>query len=59
MNETDNLMETATTAGAGGLITTPLWLHTDLSTLGLLMGIAWIAMQMYYKVKNERRKDRK
>ncbi|WP_316235051.1 MULTISPECIES: hypothetical protein [unclassified Bradyrhizobium] len=51
-------METATTAGAGAMITAPLWLSAVdpyLKVIGMAMGIAWIAMQMYYKVKNERR----
>jgi len=54
-------METATTAGAGAMVTTPLWLHTInpyLQAVGFVMGIAWIAVQMYYKVKNERKKNR-
>lgn len=54
-------METATTAGAGIVITTPLWLQTVnpyLQAIGVVAGVAWIAMQMYYKVKNERKKGK-
>jgi ABC-type multidrug transport system permease subunit len=51
-------METTTTAGAGAMLTTPMWLSTInpyLQTAGVVMGILWLAMQMYYKFKNERR----
>jgi len=47
-------------AGAGALLVNPL-LHSaeaGIQTLGVLIGIAWIAMQMYYKVRNERNNDR-
>ncbi|MGZ3675361.1 MAG: hypothetical protein ACXVCO_13730 [Ktedonobacterales bacterium] len=50
-------METATTAGAGAMVSSPLWLSTInpyLQVAAVLMGIAWIGMQMYYKVKQER-----
>jgi len=53
------IMETATTAGAGIAVTSPLWLQTlnpYLQAIAVVVGVAWIAMQMYYKVKNERRK---
>jgi hypothetical protein len=54
-------METATTAGAGIAVTAPLWLQTlnpYLQLVAVVMGCSWIAVQMYYKIKNERRKGR-
>jgi ABC-type multidrug transport system permease subunit len=54
----ESVMETTTTAGAGAMLTTPMWLSTInpyLQTAGVVMGILWLAMQMYYKFKNERR----
>lgn len=51
-------METTTTAGAGAMITTPMWLTTIspyLQTIGVVMGIAWIAMQMYFKIKDRKK----
>jgi hypothetical protein len=52
-------METATTAVAGAAVTTPLWLQAItpyMQFVAVAMGVAWIAMQMYYKVRNERDK---
>lgn len=54
-------MDTATTAGAGAMLTTPLWLHTlnpYLQFVGMTLGISWVLMQMYYKLKNERKKSK-
>ena len=52
-------METATTAGAGAAIVSPWWLpllHDAIAGWLLpLMGVAWLAMQMYYKYKKESR----
>lgn len=54
-------METATTAGAGAALTAPWWIQT-LTPYGqftvMVMGGIWIAVQLYYKIKNERRKRR-
>ena len=54
-------METATTAGAGVAVTSPLWLQTLNPYVQLsvaLLGGVWIAVQIYYKIKNERKKDK-
>jgi hypothetical protein len=56
MLEENTLMEHVTTAGAGTLIINPLWLQAvspALQTVGVLMGIAWIGVQMYYTIKNK------
>jgi hypothetical protein len=58
MDET-RVMETATTAGAGAMITSPLWLQTlnPLVQFAVaIMGGVWLAVQIYYKIKNERKK---
>lgn len=41
------------------MVVTPFWstVTPALQVIAVLMGIAWIGMQMYYKVKNERKKD--
>jgi hypothetical protein len=57
--EQESVMETATTAGAGAMITAPFWLQAItpyMQFVAVAMGVAWIAMQMYYKVRNERDK---
>jgi hypothetical protein len=57
----ESVMETATTAGAGVAITTPLWMHSVnpyLQFVALVLGITWIGMQMFYKIRNERKKAR-
>lgn len=49
-------MEHFTTATAGAAIVSPWWLgalHSGAEYLLPFMGIAWIAMQMYYKIKKE------
>jgi hypothetical protein len=49
------MMERVNDVGSGMALTAPLWLPTLQQgvSVGLgLMGIAWIAMQMYYKVRN-------
>ncbi|MGM5019217.1 hypothetical protein [Tardiphaga sp. 367_B4_N1_1] len=54
-------METATTAGAGVAITSPLWLQTInpyVQFVVACMGGIWIAVQLYYKIKNERKARR-
>jgi hypothetical protein len=55
----ESVMETATTAGAGAAIVSPWWLpllHDAIAGWLLpLMGVAWLAMQMYYKYKKESR----
>jgi hypothetical protein len=54
-------METATTAGAGAALTAPLWMQaiTPYAQFAIMvMGGCWLAMQMYYKFKNERKKAR-
>ena len=62
----ESVMEPSTTAVSGAAITSPLWLHT-VHTGHLVLdaaynvaqyllpfaGLAWIAMQMHYKRKNE------
>ena len=53
--------ERVTDGVAGGMITTPLWLASihDVFVQWLVpaLGAAWLIMQMYYKIKNERLKD--
>jgi hypothetical protein len=54
-------METVTTAGAGVAITTPLWLQTMnpyVQFTAAVMGAIWLGVQIYYKIKNERKKQR-
>lgn len=49
-------MDTTTHAIAGAAIVSPWWLsslHTGAEWLLPFMGIAWIAMQMYFKLKKE------
>jgi hypothetical protein len=55
----ESVMETATTAGAGVAMTSPLWLQTVnpyVQFVVAVMGGVWIAVQLYYKIKNERNK---
>lgn len=56
----ESVMDHATSAGAGALIINGLAHLQELSiqSIGVLVGIAWVLMQMYYKVKNERKKSR-
>lgn len=51
-------MDTATTAGAGAALTSPWWIQTlnpYVQLIVALMGGVWIAVQIYYKIKNERK----
>lgn len=51
-------MEVTTTAGAGVAITTPLWLSTMnpyIQFVVAVMGGVWLGVQIYYKIKNERK----
>jgi hypothetical protein len=55
----ESVMETVTTAGAGAAFTSPLWLHTlnpYVQFAVALLGGAWLCVQIYYKIKNERTK---
>lgn len=57
----ESVMETATTAGAGVAITSPLWLQAVnpyVQFIVACMGGVWIAVQLYYKIKNERKGGR-
>lgn len=59
--DTKSVMETTTTVGAGAMVSTPLWLsaiNPYLQAVGVILGITWIGVQMYYKIKNERKRDR-
>lgn len=52
----ESVMDTTTHAIAGAAIVSPWWLsslHTGAEWLLPFMGIAWIAMQMYFKLKKE------
>jgi hypothetical protein len=49
-------METATTAGAGAALTSPLWLNTVNPYIQLAVGLlggVWLIVQIYYKIKNK------
>lgn len=51
-------METATTAGAGVAVTSPFWLQTlnpYIQLVVAVMGGVWLGVQIYYKIKNERK----
>lgn len=51
----DQFVERATTAIAAGALSNPLWLpHLEKAlSLGLSsLGIVWLLVQIYYKVKN-------
>ena len=55
----EGVMETATTAGAGVAVTSPLWfqdLHPYVQLALAALGGAWLIVQMYYKIRNERKK---
>lgn len=57
----ESVMETVTTVGSTVAVTTPLWLqevdpYVRFSVA--LLGAVWIVVQLYYKLKNERRKYR-
>lgn len=50
-------MDHATSAGAGALIINGLahgLQSISLNSVGVFVGIVWVLMQMYYKVKQER-----
>jgi hypothetical protein len=52
----ESVMETATTAGAGAALTSPLWLATLNPYVQLAVGIlggVWLVVQIYYKIKNK------
>lgn len=54
-------MDHATSASAGALIVN--WLYSlsasiSLNSIGALVGIIWVLVQIYYKIKNERMKAR-
>lgn len=52
----ENVMETATTAGAGVALTSPLWLNTVNPYLQFTVGVlgaVWLVVQLYYKIKNK------
>lgn len=54
----ESIMDTATTAGAGAALTSPWWIQTlnpYVQLIVALMGGVWIAVQIYYKIKNERK----
>jgi hypothetical protein len=56
----ESIMETATTAGAGIAITSPLWLQTlnpVVQFVVAIMGGVWLGVQIYYRIKNERSKN--
>lgn len=55
----EGVMETATTAGAGVAVTSPLWfqdLHPYVQLALAALGGTWFFVQIYYKIKNERKK---
>lgn len=51
-------MDTVTTAGAGAAVVSPWWLplltsaHEAAAWLLPFMGVAWLAMQMYFKLND-------
>lgn len=52
----ESVMETATTAGAGAALTSPLWLNTVNPYLQFTVGVLgaiWLVVQLYYKIKNK------
>jgi hypothetical protein len=52
----ESVMETATTAGAGAALTSPLWLNTVNPYIQLAVGLlggVWLIVQIYYKIKNK------
>lgn len=52
-------METTTNCVAWASLFSPVWLdrlHTGAQWLLPFLGAAWLVMQMYYKLKNEKRK---
>jgi hypothetical protein len=49
-------METATTAGAGAALTSPLWIDTVNPYIQFTAGalaVVWLAVQIYYKIKHK------
>jgi len=57
----ESLMEQVTTATAGAAIVSPWWLsalngsHDTVVFLLPFAGFSWIVVQMYYKLKKERK----
>jgi hypothetical protein len=54
----ESLMDHVTTAAAGAAIVSPWWLdslHSGAQYLLPFMGCVWLAVQIYYKVKKERK----
>lgn len=52
-------MDTATTAGAGIALTSPWWLtiiNPYLQFTVAVLGGVWLLVQIYYKIKSERKK---
>lgn len=53
-SELEITVDHATTAGACALISAPAWITTVnpyLQFAGLVIGIAWVVVQMYFKFK--------
>lgn len=51
-------METATTAGAGAAVLSPLWLNSVnpyIQFVVAIMGAVWLGVQIFYKIKSERK----
>jgi hypothetical protein len=57
----EDVMETVTTAGAGAAVVSPWWLSalthgSEAATWALpILGCSWLVMQMYFKIKKERK----
>jgi hypothetical protein len=57
----ESVMDTTTNAVAGAAIVSPWWLavlntgHDLIAWLLPFMGFTWLAIQMYYKLKKERK----
>jgi hypothetical protein len=57
----ESVMETATTAGAGVAVTSPLWITTlnpYIQFTVAALGAVWLCVQIYYKIRNENRDRR-
>jgi hypothetical protein len=52
-----NVMDSATSAGAGIAITSPLWIiqiaNPYIQFIVAVMGGVWLGVQIYYKIKNK------
>ena len=54
-------MDSVTTAVAGAAVASPLWMKALDATHDIVawslpfMGFAWLALQMYFKIRNETR----